>query len=116
MPRGDRTGPMGYGPMTGRNMGYCAGFAGPGFMHSGPGYGYGRGGGFGRGFGRGRGWRHAGFGRLWGYPFPYEAFPSLTEKQEMDILADQMKILEDELDLLKKRQMELKKQKQKNSP
>lgn len=26
MPRGDRTGPMGMGPMTGRGAGYCGGF------------------------------------------------------------------------------------------
>ncbi|NLG83887.1 MAG: DUF5320 domain-containing protein, partial [Firmicutes bacterium] len=25
MPRGDGTGPLGLGPMTGRAMGYCAG-------------------------------------------------------------------------------------------
>lgn len=30
MPRGDRTGPRGLGPMTGRAAGYCAGFAVPG--------------------------------------------------------------------------------------
>ena len=33
MPRGDRTGPMGFGPMTGRGAGYCAGFGMPGFMN-----------------------------------------------------------------------------------
>ncbi|RKD31182.1 DUF5320 domain-containing protein [Thermohalobacter berrensis] len=26
MPRGDRTGPYGEGPVTGRGMGYCRGF------------------------------------------------------------------------------------------
>jgi hypothetical protein len=30
MPAGDRTGPMGLGPMTGRAAGYCAGAAVPG--------------------------------------------------------------------------------------
>ncbi|MGB9888435.1 MAG: DUF5320 domain-containing protein [Anaerolineae bacterium] len=30
MPAGDRTGPMGMGPMTGRRAGYCAGYANPG--------------------------------------------------------------------------------------
>ena len=71
MPRGDRTGPMGSGPMTGRGMGYCAGNPGPGFMVPGPGLGFGRGFGMGRGrgLGRGRGWRRAGFGRFWGYPY-----------------------------------------------
>lgn len=60
MPRGDRTGPSGMGPMTGRAAGYCAGYDRPGYAN--PMYGgYGRGGGFGRGFGGGgfgRGYRH----------------------------------------------------------
>ena len=32
MPRGDRTGPEGFGPMTGRAAGYCGGYDEPGFM------------------------------------------------------------------------------------
>jgi hypothetical protein len=45
MPRGDGTGPMGMGPMTGRAAGYCAGYAAPGFAN--PAFGcYGRGRGF----------------------------------------------------------------------
>ncbi len=31
MPRGDGTGSMGLGPMTGRAAGFCAGFGMPGF-------------------------------------------------------------------------------------
>jgi len=31
LPRGDGTGPLGQGPMTGRGMGFCAGYARPGF-------------------------------------------------------------------------------------
>jgi hypothetical protein len=34
MPRGDRTGPSGMGPMSGRAAGYCAGYAVPGYMNS----------------------------------------------------------------------------------
>lgn len=60
MPRGDRTGPMGMGPMSGRAAGYCGGFDAPGRANPGPG----RGGRW--GFGRGRGgaaWgRRGGFG------------------------------------------------------
>ena len=52
MPRGDRSGPMGAGPMTGRGLGYCAGYPAPGYAADG--YGRGRGPG-GQG---GRGWRH----------------------------------------------------------
>ena len=35
MPGGDRTGPMGQGPMTGRGAGYCAGFGMPGYAKDG---------------------------------------------------------------------------------
>ncbi|GAH15858.1 unnamed protein product, partial [marine sediment metagenome] len=54
MPGGDGTGPGGLGPMTGRALGYCAGYSAPGFS-IGPGMGMASG----RGFGRGRGY--------WGY-------------------------------------------------
>jgi len=78
MPAGDRTGPMGHGPMTGRGAGICAGFGVPGYTNrpevggllsrfrpfgllgqgatpvAGSGRGRGRGRGFGRGGGRGR--------------------------------------------------------------
>lgn len=54
MPRGDRTGPRGSGPMTGRGMGCYACYSGLDYMYSGPGFGYGGRG----GLGRGRGWRH----------------------------------------------------------
>ncbi|HHF42155.1 MAG: hypothetical protein DRJ11_04565 [Candidatus Aminicenantes bacterium] len=85
MPFGDRTGPLGLGPRTGRGMGYCSGFPTPGFMNPGPGWGFGRGwfgrgwgfgfgrGWFGRGFGRGRGWglgRGRGWRYFFGYPYP----------------------------------------------
>lgn len=33
MPGGDGTGPMGFGPMTGRAAGYCAGYPTPGFAN-----------------------------------------------------------------------------------
>ena len=52
MPGGDRTGPGGKGPRTGRALGYCSGSDSPGYMNPAPGYGGGFGGG--RGGGRGR--------------------------------------------------------------
>jgi len=55
MPRGNGTGPMGLGPMTGRGAGYCAGNAVPGYANPGMGRGLGMGSGFGGG---GRGWRN----------------------------------------------------------
>jgi hypothetical protein len=74
MPMGDRTGPWGLGPRSGRGLGYCAGFPNPGFMNPSAGFlfrrGVGRGFGRGLGFGRGRGFWRAGYGRCWGYPYP----------------------------------------------
>jgi len=93
MPRGDRTGPGGMGPMTGRGAGYCAGYGVPGFAN--PAFGRGFGMGFGRGRGRGFGgggfgWRNGfyatgapgwmGFG---GYAAPYQAPDAETEKQAL---------------------------------
>jgi len=52
MPLGDRTGPLGEGPKTGRKLGYGAGYDSPGYT-KGPGRGFGRGF-FGRGRGLGR--------------------------------------------------------------
>ena len=96
MPLGDGTGPLGFGPMTGRAAGFCAGYPVPGYLNPIPGRGwfgvgrgyfpwgggrgrfFGRGRGFGRGGGRGRGWGRFGFGPGWGVPywaFPY-AMPS----------------------------------------
>ena len=46
IPRGDRTGPRGAGPMTGRGAGCCAGYSVPGYAN--PVGGYGRGWGTGR--------------------------------------------------------------------
>ena len=45
MPRGDRTGPTGLGPLTGRGAGFCAGFKVPGYANPivGCGLGFGRG-------------------------------------------------------------------------
>ncbi|NOZ64150.1 MAG: DUF5320 domain-containing protein [Caldiserica bacterium] len=65
MPRGDGTGPMGLGPMTGRAAGFCAGYPVPGFMNP-------VGGRLGLGLGRGfRRRRLPYFGRGWGvYPWP----------------------------------------------
>lgn len=74
MPFGDRTGPQGTGPMTGRGTGYCAGSGRPGFaglnfgrcwfgFNRGPERNTGRGRGFGRGSGQGMG---RGMGRSMG--------------------------------------------------
>ena len=57
MPAGDRTGPMGNGPMTGRAAGLCTGNSMPGYANPAGGRGF-FGAGRGRGRGGGRGWRN----------------------------------------------------------
>lgn len=62
MPSGDRTGPQGQGPGTGRQLGYCSGYESPGHTK---GFGKGRNSDhfYGRGMGRGSGRRRGrGFG------------------------------------------------------
>lgn len=103
MPGGDRTGPWGYGPRTGRAMGYCAGYDMPGFASP---SGYGGRGGF--GFGRGRGYGR-GFGRGWRYRAmvapPVWAEPS--REDELAYLQDMQKSLEQGLEDVQKRLKEL---------
>jgi hypothetical protein len=100
MPRGDRTGRFGFGPMTGRGMGYCAGYNHPGYAAFGGGFGRGRGGGFGYGFGGGG----RGFGYGWNGGF---AYPPVDEKKA---LSDQASFLEEELKAVKERLAELEKE------
>ena len=77
MPRGDKTGPLGAGAMTGRGMGFCAGYNVPGYMN--PGFNPRSRGeyGFGRGMGRGNRWGYYATGQPgwarrpgWDYGFP----------------------------------------------
>jgi hypothetical protein len=101
MPRGDGTGPAGQGSMTGRGMGYCAGFNTPGFMNSG----FGRE--FGRGFGRGRGfgWRARVI-----QPMPIQQVQPavITEKQEKQFLEQELNALKEGMKEIEKRLKELK--------
>ncbi|NMC20049.1 MAG: DUF5320 domain-containing protein [Thermogutta sp.] len=125
MPGGDRTGPLGLGPMTGRAAGYCAGFGIPGYVNS-P---YGRGfWGWGRGRGGGRGrsrWFYAaGFGGrpaafvsrtavAWPRPVGplglafFPGFPGITPQQEVDALKGRAEYFEGVLDGIRRRIDEL---------
>ncbi len=101
MPRGDGTGPMGMGRMTGRGVGYCAGFAAPGYASP-----VGFAGGFGRGFRR---MFHAtglpGWARF-GYPAYAGANGETVD--ERTILSSQAEFLEKQLQQVKKRLSRLK--------
>ena len=97
MPRGDRTGPWGAGPMTGRAAGYCAGYPVPGYTNP---------------IGHERGWgrrRGRGFGRRrFVYPAPATIQPEYqpayqpvtyqpqTPEQEIEVLENYQKNLEAE--------------------
>jgi len=114
MPRGDRTGPLGAGPMTGRGAGYCAGYSVPGFMNPVGGRGF-----YGRGGGRGR--RGGFYGAYPEYPpvypmygtvpqpYPYPPVPGApmapetTSEIELAALRNQAEYLSNSLDEIRKR-------------
>ena len=111
MPGGDRTGPLGRGPMTGRGAGYCAGYSEPGFAILIPRRGF---------WGRGR--RRSWF-RRWGWPrrrraatgYPTAGFgrpdmspaPAMTKEQELETLKGQAEYFQGALGEIKKRREEL---------
>jgi len=123
MPGGDRTGPAGMGPMTGRGAGYCAGYPAPGYGE----FAFGRGFGQGRGGGRGRrnwfyatglpGWQRAAYGYpAYGGDIPYSPAPytpyaaGFSKENELNALKGQAEYLEDSLEGIKKRMKELEKE------
>lgn len=97
MVKGDRTGPNGQGSMSGRRMGFCAGFNAPGFMHS--------------GFGRGCGCRERGCGRGRGmHSMPIQQVQPvvITEKQQRQFLEQERNDIKEEMKEIEKRLKELK--------
>ncbi|MCE5249024.1 DUF5320 domain-containing protein [bacterium] len=97
MPGGDRTGPLGLGPMTGRAAGYCAGYGVPGFMNP---YGH-----RGMGFAGGRGGRRRGL--CWTIPFavpavmptaPVSPYPgSITEPYDESMETENLRVQAEQL-------------------
>jgi len=112
MPGGNRTGPAGRGPQTGRGLGYCSGYNSPGFNKApGMGMGFGRGGGRGVGPGRGLAWRRGrGGGRGYNaalYP-PYAGIapvynpptswnPNISPENQVNMLKQEKEFLESEV-------------------
>jgi len=109
MPGGDRTGPAGAGPMTGRRLGYCSGSAAPGYAYGRGGFGGGFGGGFSRApgtGGRGRGRMNMFYATgLPGYArYGYGVAPTaVAAADEAEMLRSQAAVLEQELQLVKER-------------
>ena len=133
MPRGDRTGPSGFGPMTGRGAGFCAGYSMPGYMNPIPG---GAGTGFGQGFGGrggGRGWRNqyyatgltgwqraaSGLPPAYAPVPPYPVAPpfavpaaQIAPQQETDALKNQIKFMEESIKAAQERITQLEEKEQ----
>jgi len=106
MPGGDGTGPMGMGSMTGRGMGYCAGYSVPGSANYG----------FGRGMGCGRGFRRMfnrtgmmGWARYGAYPYGFQ--PNSSQAAAVDdreVLQNQAAFLEKQLNQVRDQLSKLK--------
>ncbi|MFW6381176.1 MAG: DUF5320 domain-containing protein [Bacillota bacterium] len=107
MPAGDGTGPAGRGPMTGRGLGYCAGYQVPGYMNNAaPRRGFGRGRGFGFGRGYGRGFYGAPYNPGYApgyYNAPNPAASNYNQEDEVEYLKNTAKALEDELKAVRDR-------------
>ena len=105
MPRFDRTGPIGYGPKTGRRMGgLCTGSASRRFADWGsPTLSEG-------GRGRGHGWCYYSTGLpRWARTSPFEDVRSEVDKATIkETLEEEASLLEDELNKIKMRLEELK--------
>jgi len=102
MPWGNRTGPEGFGPRTGRGLGYCSGYDRPGYMNDlaprrGFGRGYGYGAGFGRGYGRGFGAGYGYGGSVYGYPPVDYTNYNYSSENETEYLKNTANALEKEL-------------------
>lgn len=111
MPYGDRTGPMGVGPRSGRGFGYCSGSGRPGYMAGSRrrgGYGaagYGESFGRGQGFGAARtGRRHRFFARA---GFAAEPYGEPTKEEELAGLREEASWLNDRIEAVNKRIEEL---------
>lgn len=114
MPGRDRTGPMGFGPMSGRGMGWCGSSSGSRYRD------YGRFDNF--GWGCGRGWRHRyyatgvpgwarpGWGGQGASPPPY--WGSTAGGNELNSLKAYAEGLEEELSHIKDRMAELENEQQ----
>jgi hypothetical protein len=94
MPGGDRTGPRGFGPMTGRRAGDCAGQDMPWMDNQAPGYRtrFGNRGG-------GRGWRHRFYAT--GQPGWARVDVSTPPEQELATLKEHAELLREQTELLR---------------
>lgn len=108
MPLGDRTGPSGLGPRSGRGAGYCSGSPGPRFRNPA----YGSWGGHGRRhwfYATGlTGWQRACCGwPAWARWAGWPSFGAPTQEEELEALKNQASCLEKALERIRSRIDEL---------
>jgi hypothetical protein len=103
MPRGDGTGPMGYGPLTGKGLGFCAGDVPAGYNRQNA---YRR---AGRGMGLGRGIRkETGYGLGLGFGYGIRRFCvspysiNTVGIDEKELLQGQKELLQNQLETINK--------------
>ncbi len=125
MPRGDKTGPEGLGPRSGRGLGYCSGYDSPGYTkgvpRGGRGFGRGYGRGFGRGFGWGRGRRYSPYPDDIYHPNQYPVYPTepnigVNKEEEKHYLENVLQNLENDIKNIKNRLKELGKNNKNETP
>jgi hypothetical protein len=119
MPRGDRSGPLGMGPRTGRAAGYCGGYPVAGYANTLPGGdSYGRGGGRG---GRGHrnwyyatgltGWQRAAQGWYPAQPaaqdFFHNSYTQMAPQEESRLIRSRIELLEQNIKAARDRLDEL---------
>ncbi|MEJ2659932.1 MAG: DUF5320 domain-containing protein [Desulfobacteraceae bacterium] len=121
MPRGDRSGPMGTGAMSGRAAGFCAGYHMPGYANPMNAGGAGmfagrRRGGWQGPAGGGRGWCNRAFatgrmGRMYFGGYGYAPQP-MDPESEKESLKGRTQALQSELDAINRRLTEIESQEQ----
>ncbi|MDD4193027.1 MAG: DUF5320 domain-containing protein [Mangrovibacterium sp.] len=103
MPSGNRTGPMGQGPRTGRALGFCSGYDTPGYTK---GFGMGMGRGMGQGMGMGRG---RGFGRGFNFGGFFPGLGQFLPWQQSVSKDDEIRMLKSQAEALSRTQADLEK-------
>jgi uncharacterized protein DUF5320 len=100
MPRGDKTGPEGRGPLTGKRMGNCAGDETSKFSNTF---------GFGRGFGRGFQNKHNRSGnRFFGRGQSSYQNPNFSEVKDSTTIENEINALKNQISSLEKKLSDLK--------
>ena len=113
MPHGDRTGPMGQGPRTGRGAGFCNSYIMPGYADRGVNYPVGGPRNMSAGGGRGHrhwyyatglpGWKRGEKRFLWSHRGDRTVAPAISRSEELEMLNEEAGYFEETLDEIKQR-------------